>query len=359
MNNFLSNPKGFGLDISDFSLKIADLKKQGKNLKLTSFGNFVIPEGIIEKGEIKKEKELTEILKEVLKKIKSRSVIVSLPEEKLFLDIIQFPLMSEAELEKTIQFEIENYIPFPLEEVYFDFEKVEVISNRQKYQEVLITAFSKKTIDSYLRVLKNVGLQPLALEPECLSISRALVEKNKPSEFILILDLGESRTGFTLFFNKTIRFTSTIAFSSRQLTKFLAEKLKISFAEAEKIKIEQGLKKEGPVKEILNLALLDLIKVDLIKEIKNLLEYYYSHNVEKQKQNNNISLEKILLCGGGANLRGLTEFLSSEFKIKVEKGNPWLNVLKTPLKEIPELSFEESLSYATALGLALRVFYGY
>jgi len=353
MNNPFSNPKSLGFDLSNFSLKIVELKKEKGGLKLTFFKNFLIPEGIIEGGEIKKEKELTEILKEARKEIKIRNIIVSLPEEKLFLDIIQLPLMSERELRKTIQFEMENYIPFPIEEVYFDFEKVEFVFDQQKYQEILITAFSKKIIDTYLKVLKNVDFQPIVLEPECFSISRALIKKDKPSEFILILDLGENRTGFTLFFGKNVRFTSTIPFSSRQLTKVIAEELKITFEEAEKIKKEQGLEKEGQIKEILNPFLFGLIK-----EIKNLLEYYFTHNPKIQKQFNGISLEKILLCGGGANLKGLTEFLSSELKIKVEKGNPWINILKEPIKEIPELSFEESLSYTTPLGLALQSIYG-
>lgn len=353
MNNPFSSFKSLGFDLSNFSLKIVELKKEKKELKLTFFENFLIPEGIIEGGEIKKEKELTEILKGVRNKIKVRDIIVSLPEEKLFLDIIQLPLMNEKEVKKTIQFEIENYIPFPIEEVYFDFEKIEFISDRPKYQEILITAFSKKIIDTYLKALKNVDFQPIVLEPECFSITRALIKKDRPSEFILILDLGENRTGFTLFFGKNVRFTSTLPFSSRQLTKALVEELKITFEEAEKIKKEQGIEKESQIKEILNPFLFNLIK-----EIKNLLEYYSTHNPKIRKQFNEISLEKILLCGGGANLKGLTEFLSSELKIKVEKGNPWINILKEPIKEIPELSFEESLSYTTSLGLALQPIYG-
>lgn len=357
MNNFFSNSNVFGLDISNFSLKIAELRKKRGKIKLTSFGNFAIPDGVIENGEIKKEKELTEIIRKSLTKLeragmKSRNVIVSLPEEKLFLDTIQLPLISDVELKKIIQLEIENYIPLPLEEVYFDFEKIELISNSAKYQEILITAFSKKIIDSYLKVLKNVGLQPLVLEPECFAIARALMKRDKFSKFILILDLGESRTGFTLFFGKNIKFTSTIAFSSRQLTEALAEKLKISFSEAEEIKIKQGLKGENQIKEILIPFLLNFTN-----EIKNLLEYYHSHSSKSQREIDNIFLDKILLCGGGANLQDLTVFLSSELKINVEKGNPWLNILKEPIKEIPELPFDKSLSYTTALGLALWSIY--
>ena len=64
--------------------------------------------------------------------------------------------------------------------------------------------------------------------------------------------------------------------------------------------------------------------------------------------------EKIFLCGGGANLKGLTNFLSLELKIPVELGNPWTNILPEPLREVPELPYEKSLAFTTTLGLSLR-----
>ena len=61
-----------------------------------------------------------------------------------------------------------------------------------------------------------------------------------------------------------------------------------------------------------------------------------------------------MLCGGGANLKGFSGFLSSQLEIPVEIGNPWINILPKDRKNKSQLSFEESLRYATALGLALR-----
>ena len=60
------------------------------------------------------------------------------------------------------------------------------------------------------------------------------------------------------------------------------------------------------------------------------------------------------MCGRGANLKGLLDFISLKLKIPVELGNPWINILPKQLKEVPGLPFAQSLGYATALGLALR-----
>ena len=64
-------------------------------------------------------------------------------------------------------------------------------------------------------------------------------------------------------------------------------------------------------------------------------------------------MAEALLCGGRANLKGLPDLFSHELGIRVSVGNPWINILPEPLREIPELSFEDSLKYTTALGLSL------
>jgi len=93
---------------------------------------------------------------------------------------------------------------------------------------------------------------------------------------------------------------------------------------------------------------------DLTEQIKQYLNYYQSHTSHEHLPPNGKSIKKILLCGRGANLKGITDFISSSLKIQAEIANPWINILPEPLKEIPELSLEESLGYTTALGLALR-----
>jgi len=369
-NIFSQKTKAFGLDISDLSLKIADLEKIEGGLNLVSFGSSNIPPEIIEEGKVKDENALSEIIKKAVrevkgKKIKTKYVVASLPEEKSFLDVVRIPSMAEEEIESAVRYEIENYIPVKLEEVYFDFERIESTSKDKTYQEVLITALPKEIVEGYLSALKRAGLQPVALEVECLSIARALIKKDKPFSPLLIIDFGETRTTFIIFSGKSLRFTSTIPVSSQKLTESISNTLKVDLKKAEEFKIKHGLEGEKAVFEAMIPPL-----TDLVEQIKTHLDYYHSHEKEIQpvrkekgekktgtKKKGN-DLNKILLCGGGANLKGLVSFLASNLKIKVELGNPWVNILKRPLKEVPELPFEQSLGYTTALGLALRGIYG-
>lgn len=360
MNIFSQKSEAFGLDISDLSLKMAKLTRTRGGLKLTSFGTWPIPPGIIEGGEIKDKKTLSQIIKESLKKVKGekiklKQVVCSLPEEKSFLDVIQLPQVEKEELQSAVAYELENYIPLPADRVYFDYEvNNKPVSSHLKRLEVLIVATPKEIVDSYLEVLKMGGLRPRVFEIECLAITRALVPRTKTSKSLLIIDFGGTRTTFVIFSGQSLRFTSTIPASSQKLTESISKILKVDLKKAEKLKRQHGLEGEKRVFEAMIPPL-----TDLVEQIKTHLDYYRFHKKRDRTVRNKKKLEKILLCGGGANLKGLIGFLTQNLKVAVELGNPWVNILESPLKELPELNFKESLGYTTALGLALRAIYGY
>jgi type IV pilus assembly protein PilM len=383
MNFFNLEPETFGLDISDLSLKIIKFKKKGRNLKLASYLEKEIQPGIIEEGEIKKEEALAEIIKEAIsqvkgEKLKTKYVVASLPEEKSFVQIINLPLLAEEELAKAIGFELENYIPLASEEVYFDFQTVKPLFDHLDHLDVLLVALPKKIVDSYTRVLKKAGLIPLALEVESQAICRALIKNEVSFSPVLIVDFGATRTGFIIFAGYSLRFTSSIPVSSQKLTEAIAKNLNIPLTEAEVLKRKHGLRaiqeihlkrrgansdKMGFEKEVIeDRKIVDALIgpiIDLTEQIKNRLDYYQTHPFhehlrEKSKSSPLNKIEKIILCGGGANLKDLTNVLSLGLKIPVELGNPWTNVFLNSPQEIPDISYQESLKYTTAIGLALR-----
>ncbi len=341
-------PKAFGLDISDLSLKIIQLKKSGRLFRLASFGETRMKPGIIEQGDIKNEKALSENIKKAVKdvcgeKIHTKRVVISLPEEKAFLQVIQLPLMKEEEVQKAVYFEAENYIPLPIEKVYLDSQIVSCDAKTNKLN-VLIAAMPKTIIDSYVSVLKGAVLEPIALEIESMSISRALVKNNTDSQALILVDLGENRTSFSIFFDQSLKFTTTSQISTKNFSEIIAQNLKISFKEAEDLKIKNGISNSKLGKknaEILNSMLETL--VDLSEKYLNYCQAQYNQKAVK-----------ILLCGGGANLKGLVDFLGRKLKTPVELGDPWVNITAGQSKKTILLPYEESLRYATALGLALR-----
>ncbi len=110
----------FGLDVSDRTLRLAQLKRNGKKLIISSYNEISIPAGIIECGEIKKENNLIELIDKLIKttnggKITTKEVIAVLPETKTFIKVVEITSVTEEELPGLIKEEIKNHIPFYLE----------------------------------------------------------------------------------------------------------------------------------------------------------------------------------------------------------------------------------------------------
>lgn len=344
-------PKSFGLDISQTSLKMIELEKKGKLTKLAYFKELEFKKGIIEEGEIKDEDALIKEIKKFLRKtksgkIKNKNVIASLPEKKAFLQVIKMPKMNIKELGPAIHFEAENYIPFPIEKTYLDFQ---IVENNPKlnHLSVLIAASPKKIVDSYFFCLNKAGLNVRAMEIESQSIARALIKNGFSLDPVLMIDIGKNSTSFIIFNKKSIRFTSSAPFCSDDLTKAITGSLKIDEKEAEKLKIKYGVKKTKDRSGAASVAITTSLFEDLVFQIKKYIDYYKNHGEEEK-------IKKIILCGRGSNLNGLTDFFSQELNILTIIGNPWINILPEDLNEVPGLSFKESIGYTTALGLALR-----
>ena len=342
----------FGLDLSDLSLKIAALKKRKQDIILTSYGRTEIPPGIIEKGEIKKETELISLIKKSLTDIKgsplkTKFCAVSLPETEAFVRVIQLPILNEKEIGEAIKWEAEANIPMPLEEIYLDWQ---IIGQNDNKQNILIGALPKNLVDEYLKAFKKTGLTPLIFEIESLATARAIVKNGPVSLPLLIVDLGIERTSFIIFYKSTVYFTTSLPFGNNQLIAVIAQSLNIDTATAKKIKIGTGLDKAYPQNKLISTALEPFLN-EISQKIKELSIFFKKHSLDMQSPTNQIS--ETLLCGGGANLNGLAGYIHNKTKINTKVANPWVNILQVNSKELPELSYDESITYTTALGLAL------
>jgi type IV pilus assembly protein PilM len=358
LNALTLHPSVFGLDISDLSLKIVYLKCQGKGFKLQCFGTFPLAPGIVQRGEIKEKDALVSIIQKAVKsfgtKLSTKQVIASLPEEQAFLQVMQLPRMKKEELEHAVRFEAENYVPHSIEKVYLDYQVVRPFHDHLDHTDVLLAALPRTMVDPYLEVLERSGLIPQALEIESLAISRALVPKETAATPLLLVDFGATRTSFVVFSGYSLRFTASIPVSSSQLTKSIARALKLTEEKAEELKINFGLQRQDAEQGKAVFEALVPPLSDLAEQIQRHLSYYESHTAHQHLGSNQQRIKKIILSGGGSNLRGFAKFLSKELESEVILGNPWVNILKTSLKELPPLPFGDSLKYTAALGLALR-----
>lgn len=342
-----------GLDISDRSIKYARFE-DGRTGWLTHWGEEQIAEGIVVEGRIEKEQELAAVLRGLAARFGSKwqpmGVAVSLPEEKSFLRLLQMPRVKEEEIAGALRWQIEGQIPLPAEDLSYDYQVIEPFAGTTDHLDVVITAYPKAIVESYVRVLKEGGLQPVALELESQAIARAVLPPARTPDAAIVVDMGRNRTSIAVCAAGSVLFTATLAVGGRALEEEIARVLSVSADEAVRIKKEEGLLKSargGAVHRAL-LPLMETLAGELTRTIA-----YYEDRIS-HIHGGTPGIARIVLSGGDANLLGLDTYLASRVHIPVEAAEPLRMPEGAAPYPIPAMPKNESLAFAAAIGLARR-----
>lgn len=364
----------FGLDISDLSLKLVQLKKTRDKIKIQALGKIDLPAGYFNNGEIKNQPGVIKYVEKLLSnpqygKVRGSEAIACLPEIKTFIKLIEIPKISENK-NQTIESELEKHVPMPISEIYYDWQLIKDDSEKQL---ILIGAAPKKTVDSYTGLIDKAKLSIVALEIEPVAIARSLLVeegfnfKGKGGKNYGIIDIGANRSNLTFYSQNTVLFSLSIPLSGKKITEKIARSLQIEELQAEKAKIICGLD-ENKAQGIIKNLLYEMIK-NLVHKIKEALIFYEMHFPDRGPIN------EFFICGGGANIKNIEQIISGYISIKVSRGNVFINLNEdqekiqrlfsethtlgknsaiTSFKNGSKIIQNSSSNYATAIGLALR-----
>lgn len=345
---FLSMPAA-GIDISDNSIRFVEFIDTHKGKKLFKFGEYSIPDGVVLNGEIQDVETLSKKLKKVKEENDINFIRASLPEEKVYLFQTSIPDdVGKKQIRNIIEFKLEEHVPISPKDAVFDYEIFNSHKDNSGHMDVSVAVYPKKTISKYTDAFNRANMSPISFEIEAQAIMRSVI-KDKDSGTYMIVDFGRMRTGLSIVSNCTLGFTSTLEVEEQILTKAIMKNTSVKEEEVNRIKNEEGLIKSKKNKELFT-AMMEVVEVLKMNIDKH---YHYWQNRTDEKGNKVEPIEKIILCGGNSNLMGLPEYLSGVLKIPVERANVWMNAFSFD-DFIPEIDRFQSLSYATAVGLALR-----
>ena len=345
---FELTPEVFAVEISDYSVKVLQLEKEGGAEKIKSFAAINLPPGAVEDGKIINADAVITTVKEALKRSKPRKistckVVCSVPESKVFLRRISIPKLVDKEISEAIKWEMEANIPLPIDQVYFDWKTLNITPDGK--QNMLTAAVSKETADELIAVLEKAGLEVYGLEVESMSSARSLInEKIKtPEEISLIIDLGLKKTIFSIIVRNIPCFTSSLPFSIEGISEALSKKMNIPLAEVQNILVANGITDpNNPIASVIQPIL-----ENFAQEAEKTLDFFM--NVSKD----NLPFSRITIAGFGSIINGFPDFLAQRMKKTVEIGNPLanLNLGKDSLQFL--MNQGNPTSHTTIIGLAL------
>lgn len=357
---FKSDTIAVGVDLGSSSVKIVELEKKDGVLELKNYAiahgkdEFIKPgaSGVIsESAGLAVKKTLDGA------KIRCSKVNVAVPSFSSLITTIEIPMMPENEIELIVRTEAPKYIPVKLSDVIYGWQLIEQVvpqkaekkeeeknnfSGKKKEEKVhvLIVAIMKEISDQYNKVLSENELSIDSLEIDAFSLTRALVADDPGS--YLIMDIGHKVCNMVAVSNKNVLLNRTVDVAGDKVTKVIANSLGVDEQRAEKMKVEKGMKIDS---EGINVTTQILsILIGEVQRTKDVLAKKYP----------TVELQRIILSGGGAKLKGLREFIERETKLEIVVGNPFLNI-SCP-EDIKESVAENGSILAIAMGLAMLGF---
>lgn len=329
-----------GVDLGTSFLKIVELTKKGGKFKLK---NYALAEFVSDPLKIS-EKDLSDIIKKTMleAKIKTRKANMSIPLFSSFSIIIEMPFLPEKELAEAIPFEARQYIPVSISDVSLDWTVLST-NEAEKKLNILLVAVPLEVINKYTRLSKLAGLDLKNLEIESFSLLRSIVGE-KTKGIYCITDIGYRSTNVVIIDQGWPTISHYYETGGGELSRVLQQSLNIDEKRAEALKINIGLLGADKEKEISSLLLLSADRI--LAEIQRTLNAYYK-KYEKR-------VEKIILHGGTAHLKGLIEYFNSQLGMETVLANSFSQVDYPPILKptIEELNPVLSI----AVGLALKDF---
>lgn len=342
---FLRMPS-VGLDISDKSIRFLGFRNERGGLRIDRYAERQLPPGIVEAGKIKDARKMKEALVALKEEYGLEFVRVSLPEEQAYLFEMRTPRVKKQDIKESVALQLEEYAPLKATEAVFDYELVRETSDSYILQ---VSAYPEPLAASYADIFLGSGLVPMSFEIEAQAIARAVTPKHNKGTS-MIVDFGQTRSGIAIISEGIVVFASTVEIGGARITEAIAQKLSLSLVDAERLKREYGLVRErrNGKADIFPIVLSNV--ATLRDEINKHFVYWHTHRLGESGVRRPI--EKIVLSGSGANLRGFPEYLARSMRVRVEVGDVWSNVAM-PDTYLPVITRRESLAYATAIGLAL------
>lgn len=334
----------FALDIGSSAVRMVQLSKAGSNWHLVKSAHVPVDVKVSSSDASDAQRKLAEIISGAISQsgITAKNVVIGVPSNKMFATVVDLPNVSKQELAGTIKYQMEQYIPMSVDEAKVDYALLGQSLHDQSKLEVLLASVSNAFSEARLDLVEGLGLNVLAIEPDPIALTRALMPVNVP-DARLIIDVGDLSTDLVMTYGGEPRLIRTIPSGLQTLIKAATQNLNIQENQASQFIMKFGLapdRLEGQVLKALE-ATLEQFTTEVTKSIKFFQTRYP-----------NIPVGGMILSGYGVSIAHFPEYMANKTQLRTELGNPWARV-KVSNDEQQKL-LEVAPQFSVAVGLAQR-----
>ena len=346
-----TRPPLVGLDISSSAVKLLELSKSGSRYRVESYAVEPLPPNSVVEKNITDVEAVGEAIRRAVKRsgTRTRHAAVAIAGSSVITKIIPMPAgMSEDEMENQIEFEADQYVPYPLEEVNLDFEVLGPSEKNPDTVDVLLAACRSENVDMRNAACETGGIETQVMDVESFASENAFVfltdhlADQGAGKTVAVIDVGATMTTLNVMHDMKCIYTRDTVFGGKQLTEEIMRRYGLSYEEA-------GMaKRQGGLPENYQTDVLEPFKEAMAQQASRSLQFFYSSSPHSK-------VDHVILAGGSATIPGIDELIQERLGVETSIANPFASMsLSARVK--PQTLSNDAPALLIACGLALRSF---
>jgi len=337
-----------GIDIGSSAVKLVQLREAKGIYHLVNLGVMPLPPEAIVDNTIMDSTSVVEAIRNLVEshKIKTKNVAASVAGHSVIIRKIQLPIMTEDEMESSIQWEAEQYIPFEISEVNLDFQILGTDDKDPSLMNVILVAGKKDFVNDYVAIFKECGLNPVIMDIDCFAMENAFEINHDVGldEMVGLVNIGASAVNINILRGGVSIFTRDIQVGGNMFNEEIQKRLGLSEEEAERVKIGEELEDVDPqaVREIVDEA-----AENLAHEVQRSLDFFSATAADEKVQ-------KVFITGGVSRSSAVRETLEKRLNMSVGLLEPFRQVVADEKEFDQEYLEAVGPIFSVAVGLATR-----
>ncbi|WP_417697432.1 type IV pilus assembly protein PilM [Psychromonas sp.] len=335
-----------GIDFGSSSIKAIAISKGQGTYRVDGIAEAPVAKGLIVDNRFEEVDKITAILKQIRHSFPSslKNVAIAVTGSDVITKVMKMNAsLDELDLESRVEIEVENSIPFPLDEIFIDFEVMWPSENDKSLNDILVSAARKERVLSQAQCVDNSGLKTTIVDIASHALARSaevIMTSDDYNRGVAVVDIGASQMMLNILYQGNVIFTRSKSHGGGLCSQMLSERYGMPIQEAEQAKINEDLPVDA--------------EVDVITPFVNMTVNHLRFDLRMfTNAPNNVDVQKLILTGGGVLMKPLAKQLQEELEFEVEIADPSL-ALECKSEEENKLLKESGAKYMMALGLALR-----
>lgn len=336
-----------GIDIGSSAVKLVQLRETRGAYQLLSLGYEPLPPEAIVDNAIMDAGSVVETVRSLVEqhKVKTKNVATSISGHSVIIRKIQLPIMGAEELENSIQFEAEQYIPFEISEVNLDFHILGPDASDPSVMNVILVAAKKDFVNDHVAVFKECGLAPVVMDIDCFAVQNAF-EINygfSDDEIVALINIGAEAMNVNIVRQGASVFTRDIQVGGNMVSEEIQKQLGLSATDAERAKTGESVGVDATVvREIIESSM-----ENLAQEIQRSLDFFSATSADEKVQ-------KLYITGGVSKHPAISRALENRLGIPVEVLDPFRQIQANPKQFDADYLQSVGPMFSVAIGLAMR-----